>query len=77
MPLLYLDSVSRLSGTSVLIRNSKNCEHTQGIVSTESDDCISEKLRYCAEKRASETQAINVKFEVNAKSRRELGPEKR
>ena len=46
-------------------------------MSTESDDCIYKKLRYCAEKRASETQAINVKFEVNAKRRRELGPEKR
>ena len=46
-------------------------------MSTEIDDCMSEKLQCCAEKRASGTQAINVKFEVNAKRRRELGPEKR
>ena len=77
MRLFYLDSDSRLSGKFVLIRNSKNYEHTQGSLSTESDDCISEKLRCCVEKRDSGTQAINVKFEVNAKRRRELGPVKR
>ena len=73
MHLFYLDSDSRLSGKSVLIRNSKNCEHTRGSVSTEIDDCMSEKLQCCAEKRASGTQAISVHFEVNATRRKVSG----
>ena len=43
MPLFYLDSDSRLPEKSEKFRSSKNWEHTEGRLSTESDDCTFEK----------------------------------
>ena len=43
VPLFYLDSDSRLPEKSEKFRSAKNWEHTEGSVSTESDDCTFEK----------------------------------